>query len=425
VLRGAWEFPQRKSLLRNNCNGTFTDVTAAAGLAEPATSTQTAVWADIDNDGYLDLLVGNENRPAQLFHNKGDGTFEDISHSAGVDEVAFTKGVVTADYDNDGYVDFYVSNLNGSHFLYHNNHDRTFTDVAAKAGVQKPLQSFPAWFFDYDNDGWPDLFATSYYISVDESIRTYLGLQHNAETLRVYRNMRDGTFRDVTESVGLDKVFMPMGANFGDIDNDGFLDLYLGTGNPSYASLLPNVMMRNHDGKFFLDVTASSGTGELHKGHGVAFADIDNDGDEDLLTEIGGAIPGDRHAFRLFENPGNGNDWISLHLVGAKSNRAAIGARIKITVETEQHSQRSIYRTVGSGGSFGASPLTQHIGLGKAVRISDIEIWWPATNTRQHFTNVEKNQFLEIREFAKDFTKLERHSFRLGGVKRTTATVHP
>ena len=125
-----------------------------------------------------------------------------------MDEVAFTKGVVTADYDNDGYVDFYVSNLNGSHFLYHNNHDRTFTDVAAKAGVQKPLQSFPAWFFDYDNDGWPDLFATSYYISVDESIRTYLGLQHNAETLRVYRNMRDGTFRDVTESVGLDKVFM-------------------------------------------------------------------------------------------------------------------------------------------------------------------------------------------------------------------------
>ena len=93
VLRGAWEFPQRKSLLRNNCNGTFTDVTAASGLAEPATSTQTAVWADIDNDGYLDLLVGNEKRSAQLFYNKGDGTFEDISHSAGVDEVAFTKGV--------------------------------------------------------------------------------------------------------------------------------------------------------------------------------------------------------------------------------------------------------------------------------------------------------------------------------------------
>ncbi len=425
VLRGAWEFPQRKSLLRNNCNGTFTDVTAAAGLAEPATSTQTAVWADIDNDGYLDLLVGNENRPAQLFRNRGDGTFEDISHAAGVDEVAFTKGVAAADYDNDGYVDFYVSNLNGNHFLYHNNHDRTFTEVAAKAGVQKPWQSFATWFFDYDNDGWPDLFVTSYYISVDESIRSYLGLQPNAETLKLYKNMGNGSFRDVTEAVGLDKVFMPMGANFGDIDNDGYLDLYLGTGNPSYASLLPNVLLRNHEGKYFVDVTASSGTGELHKGHGVAFADVDNDGDEDLLAEIGGAIPGDRHAFRLFENPGNGNDWISLHLVGVKTNRAAIGARIKVTVETDQHTARSIYRTVGSGGSFGASPLTQHIGLGKAARIAEIEIWWPTSNTRQHFTNVAKNQFLEIREFGKEFTKLERPPFKLGGTRAAPASPHP
>ena len=291
--------------------------------------------------------------------------------------------------------------------------------------MQKPWQSFATWFFDYDNDGWPDLFVTSYYISVDESIRTYLGLQPNAETLKLYKNMGDGTFRDVTDSVGLDKVFMPMGANFGDVDNDGYLDLYLGTGNPSYTSLVPNVLMRNRGGKFFLDVTASSGTGELHKGHGVAFADIDNDGDEDLLTEIGGAIPGDRHAFRLFENPGNGNDWISLHLVGLKSNRAAIGTRIKVTVETEQHTQRSIYRTVGSGGSFGASPLTQHIGLGKGSRISDLEIWWPATNTRQHFTNIQKNQFLEIREFAKDFTKMERHSFKLGGTHASAESVRP
>ena len=283
----------------------------------------------------LDLFVGNENGPSQLFRNKGDGTFEDISHAAGIDRVAYTKGVVAADYDNDGYVDFYVSNLNGDNFLYHNNHDRTFTDVAQKAGVQKPWQSFAAWFFDYDNDGWPDLFVTSYYVSVDESVRSYLGLTPNAETLKLYKNLGNGTFRDVTAEVGLDRVFMPMGANFGDIDNDGFLDIYLGTGNPSYASLLPNVLLHNKDGKFFTDVTASSGTGELHKGHAVAFADIDNDGDEDLLTEIGGAVPGDSHAFRLFENPGNGNDWISLHLVGVKTNRAAIGARIKVTVQNE------------------------------------------------------------------------------------------
>jgi hypothetical protein len=289
--------------------------------------------------------------------------------------------------------------------------------------VQKPWKSFGAWFFDYDNDGWPDLFVTSYYVSVDESIRSYLSLPPNAETMKLYKNLGNGTFRDITAEVGLDRVFMPMGSNFGDIDNDGFLDIYLGTGNPSYASILPNVMLHNKEGKFFTDVTASSGTGELHKGHGVAFADIDNDGDEDLLTETGGAVLGDSHAFRLFENPGNGNDWISLNLVGVKTNRAAIGARIKVTVQNEGKQSRSIFRTVGSGGSFGASPLTQHIGLGKSARILDLEITWPVSNTRQHFSNVAINQFLEIKEFEKDYEKLERHKFRLGVVQRNQASV--
>jgi len=417
VLRGAWEFPQRLSLLRNNCDGTFTDVTIASGLGEPM-QTQTAAWADIDNDGYLDLFVGNEMGPSHLFRNRGDGTFEDISHAAGIDRIAYTKGVVAADYDNDGYVDFYVSNLNGDNFLYHNNHNGTFTNVALQAGVQKPWQSFAAWFFDYDNDGWPDLFVTSYYVSVEESVRSYLGLSPNAETLKLYKNMGNGKFRNVTSEVGLDRVFMPMGANFGDIDNDGFLDIYLGTGNPSYASMLPNVLLHNKEGKFFTDVTASSGTGELHKGHGVAFADIDNDGDEDLLTETGGAVPGDSHAFRLFENPGNQNDWISLHLVGVKTNRAAMGVRIKVTVQNEGKPPRSIFRTVGSGGSFGASPLTQHIGLGKSAKILDLEITWPVSHTRQNFTNVPPNQFLEIKESAKEYDKLERRPFHLGGAQR-------
>lgn len=418
VVRGGWEIPMRKSLLRNNCNGTFTDVTREAGLAEPATATQTAVWADVNNDGFLDLFVGSENGGAQLFLNNGDGTFKDISHSAGVDRVAFTKAVVSADYDNDGYPDFYVSNYAGNNFLYHNNHNNTFTDVAQQAGVLGPWISFPTWFFDYDNDGWPDLFVTSYFISIDESVRTYLGLPHNALGQKLYKNMGNGTFKDVTAEVGLDKVFMPMGANFGDIDNDGFLDIYLGNGNPNYASLLPHVLLRNHDGKYFADVTTASGTGELHKGHGVAFADIDRDGDEDILTLTGGAVPGDSHEFRLFENPGNGNDWINLKLVGVKSNRGAVGARIKVTVENESRGSRSIYRTVGSGGSFGASPLEQHIGLGKSARIANIGIWWPASNTRQSFANVGKNQFLEIKELAKEYTKLERRAVRLGGANR-------
>ncbi len=336
VLRGAWMYPQPMTLFLGHGDGTFQDVTSLAGLT-PLISTGTAVWADINNDGLLDLFVGNERGPSHLFLNNGDGTFDDISTAAGVDRLAFTKGVVAGDYDNDGYVDFYVTNLGSSNFLYHNEGNNTFKEVAHDAGVQDSLgRSFATWFFDYDNDGWTDLFVTSFYSgSVDENIRTYLGLTPNAITLKLYKNKRDGTFEDVTKQVGLEKVFMPMGANFGDVDNDGFLDIYLGTGNPSYGSLVPNVLLRNDGGKQFVDITASSGTGELHKGHGISFADMSNSGHQDILTVIGGGTLGDRHAFRFFRNPGNENNWLRVKLVGVKSNRAAMDVRIKLTVENQ------------------------------------------------------------------------------------------
>jgi hypothetical protein len=229
--------------------------------------------------------------------------------------------------------------------------------------------------------------------------------------LKLYRNLGDGSFQDVTRQTGLDKVLMVMGANFGDIDNDGFLDVYLGTGNPSYASLVPSLLLRNNGGRSFVDVTAASGTGELHKGHGVAFADLDRDGDEEIVFEVGGATPGDAHALRLFENPGHGNDWISLKLVGVKTNRAAIGARIAVIIDAEG-GRRVVHRIVGSGGSFGASPLLQHIGLGSAARRVDLEIWWPTTNTRQRFSDVGKNRFLEITEFAQAPTTVDRPLLR-------------
>jgi hypothetical protein len=417
VLRGGWEVPQRSSLLKNSCHGTFTDVTAPSGLGQEAASTQTAAWTDIDNDGWLDLFVGNENRPSQLFLNKG-GRFEDISHAAGIDRLSFAKGVTAGDYDNDGFQDLYVSNFDGDNILYRNNHDRTFTDTTSEAGVGGPGRGFGTWFFDYDNDGWIDLFATSYFMSADETARTYLGLPHNAPTLMLYRNLGDGTFRDVTQQVGLDKVFMPMGANFGDLDNDGFLDIYLGMGTPSFGSIAPHVLLRNQEGRSFADVTAASGTGELHKGHGIAFVDLDSDGDEDIVAEIGGATPGDSHAMRLFENPGQGNDWIALKLSGARSNRAAIGTRITVTVANGGDKPRAIHRTVGSGGSFGASPLEQHIGLGPSARIVDVEIWWPASGTRQHFSDLAVNRIFAITENASTPTPVLRPAVRLGGDER-------
>jgi len=414
VLRGGWELPQRKSLLHNDCHGSFTDVTVKAGLAVPATATQTAVWTDFDNDGRLDLFVGNENAPAQLFHQNPDGTFVDVAAAAGVGRTAFTKGVTAGDYDNDGWPDLYVSNNPGPNFLYHNNGNGTFTEVGRAAGVRGPGRSFATWFFDYDNDGRQDLFVASYFISVEETARTYLGLPNNANTLKLYRNLGDGTFEDVTRTVGLDKVFMPMGANFGDIDNDGFLDIYLGTGNPSFASLLPNVLLRNRGGASFVDVTASSGTGEWHKGHGVAFADLDDDGDEEILEEIGGAVPGDAHVLRLYKNPGHGNDWINVTLSGRRTNRSAIGARIAVTVEDRAGERRAIHRIVGSGGSFGGSPMRQHVGLGPHARIIALDIWWPASGTRQHFVDLAVNQSIEVTELAQDYKRVPLRRLPLG-----------
>ncbi len=417
VQRGGWEVAQRRSLLRNNCNGTFTDVTADAGLATPVTASQAGAWADINNDGWLDLFVGNEDAPAQLFLNDGAGHFTDIASRAGVARQTFAKSTASGDYDNDGFVDFYVSNYDGTNLLYRNNGNGTFTERAAAAGVPGPGRGFATWFFDYDNDGWLDLYVSSYFMSVDDTARTYLGLSHNATTLKLYRNTGKGTFDDVTKAVGLDKVFMPMGSNFGDLDNDGYLDMYLGMGTPSYASVAPHVLLRNQAGKRFVDVTASSGTGEIHKGHGIAFADLDFDGDEDIVAEIGGATPGDSHAMRVFENPGHGNDWVSLKLTGVKSNRSALGARITVTVENDGV-RRTVHRQVSSGGSFGAAPLEQHIGLGRHARIVDLEVWWPASGSRQHFTEVVTNQAYSLDEGGAALVRLARQPVRLGGARR-------
>jgi hypothetical protein len=263
--------------------------------------------------------------------------------------------------------------------------------------------------------------VTGYYSSVDEVMRSALGLPFTVETPKLYRNKHDGTFEDVTAKMGLDKVYMPMGANFGDIDNDGYLDMYLGMGDPSFVSMMPHVLLRNEEGKRFTDVTAATGLGEIHKGHGIAFADLTRDGHEDIVANMGGAVPSEKHTLRLFRNPGNDNDWINLRLAGVKSNRAAIGAEIKVTVTDDGGAPRFIYRTVGGTSSFGGNPMEQHIGLGHAARIVCIDVWWPATNTRQHFDSVGKNQFLAIKEFANEYTKLDRPAVRSVGAKVVAA----
>jgi hypothetical protein len=423
IPRGAWlPYPVRPSLLRNNGNGTFTDVTREAGLMDPVNS-NCATWADFDNDGLVDLYVCNETGPNRLYRNRGDGTFEEVAARAGVrGKGKWCKGATWFDYDNDGYSDLFLNYLDSTPQLFHNNRDGTFTDVTRTMGITGPNFGFSCWAFDYNNDGWLDLFATSYQRSgfvdnvfarsyqgshlLDNLVCDMLGLpaHHKMEGTRLYRNLGGKKFEDVSKETGVNKVFAAMGSNFADFDNDGYLDFYLGTGEPCFGSLVPNRMFKNVDGKRFADISTTSGTGHLQKGHGIACGDWDRDGNVDLFVETGGAVPGDRYHNVLFQNPGQGNHWLTLKLIGEKTNRSGIGARIKVV--TAANYPLTVHRHVGHGSSFGANPLQQTIGLGQASSVATLEIYWPTSRTTQVFRNLAVNQAIEIKEFARDYVKL-------------------
>ena len=401
VLRGGWlaeagrQHPN--SLLRNNGRGEFRDVTFDTGLGDDHYPTQTGSWADYDNDGDLDLYVGNEKYPNQLFQNQGNGTFVDVAPAAGVNDRGYAKGVVWGDYDNDRLPDLYVSNMDGDNRLFQNLGDGTFQEVAGKLGVTKPTASFPLWFWDYNNDGHLDLFVASFWQDVAHVAADFLGKPPVSELDCLYQGDGHGGFREVGAERNLVQVSQPMGCNFGDLDNDGYLDFYLGTGYPEYEALVPNLMFRNDGGKRFQDVTSAGGFVHLQKGHGVAFADLDNDGDQDIFLEVGGWYAGDVYGDALFENPGFGNHWISVELVGTKSNRSAIGARIRVEID-DGATRRSIYRWVNSGGSFGGNPLRQQIGIGAAESVAQLEVFWPTTGQTQVFQDLAADQFVRITE---------------------------
>jgi len=419
VPRGAWlhehgRYPS--SLLRNNCDGTFTDVTAEAGLLSYY-PTQTAAWADINNDGLLDLFIGNEidrehvqwpetAKTFELFLNNGDGTFTEMGAASGIRLEGMIKAAVWGDYDNDGWQDLYVSVLGRPNHLFRNlgagsGGQPRFEDVTAKAGVAEPNMSFTCWFWDYNNDGWLDIFVSGYSATLPNIVREVLGQKEQAkgERPRLYRNNKDGTFTDVSHEAHLDQLLLTMGANFGDLDNDGYLDFYLGTGAPPLMTLVPNRMFRNNGGRSFQDVTTSGGFGNLQKGHAVAFGDIDNSGNQDVVEVMGGAYSSDKFWTAIYKNPGHGNHWVKLRPVGVKSNRFAVGARIRIVVAGDNGAPREIFSVVSSGGSFGAQSLRPHIGLGRATSIDLLEIKWPGSGLVQQFTGpLAADRIYEIRE---------------------------
>jgi len=188
-----------------------------------------------------------------------------------------------------------------------------------------------------------------------------------------------------------------MGCGIGDVDNDGYLDVYLGTGAPSYESIMPNILLRNDAGRRFQDVTFSARVGHLQKGHGIAFADFDNDGDQEIFAQLGGAFPGDAFGDALFLNPGNDHRCLKVELVGTKSNRAGVGARLAVEFE-EDGQQRTIHRAVGAITSFGSLPSRQELGLGRATSIRRLTIDWPTTGQRQTFRDVPLDACVRVVE---------------------------
>ena len=445
VLRGGWwgrygQYPV--SLLHNVGGGRFEDVTERAGLGGAVGPTQTAAWADYDGDGLLDLFVGREplgeaggtavaggglgtRRPSLLFHNNGDGTFAEVGQGVGLAAQGFVKGVAWGDFNNDGRPDLYVSTHDGRNRLYRNDgpvdaaHPDParwrFTDVTEKAGLESAGPTFATWFFDYNNDGWPDLFVAGYWAdSMQDVGRFEAGQPFKAGVPHLYRNNRDGTFTDVAHAVGLDRAVLTMGANFGDLDNDGWLDVYLGTGEPSYQALLPNRMFRNASGARFEDVTTTGGFGHLQKGHAVVFADVENRGQEDVFEEMGGAFPGDPYQAALYRNPGHAGHWVTLKLEGVRSNRAAFGARVEV-VFREGGQVRRVYRTVGAVSSFGGNPTEQHVGIGAAGVVDEVRVRWPASYRREQvWRGLAASRMYRLREEAAEAEVVARKGFVLG-----------
>ena len=412
LLRGAWKphkewAPEPNSLFRNNGDGTFSDVTFESGIFTMR-PTQTAVWFDFNNDGWLDLFIGNETMdpntpwPCEFYINQKDGTFKESSRETGIPMISHVKGAVAGDFNNDGWMDLFISVQGGENILYMNRDGNTFTFDNSRQ-VSKPIFSFPVMSLDIDHNGWEDLVVVAYdfYGSIQQSGEVtahLLGKPTITEFGKVYLN-KEGEFDDKAAQYNFDQPVHGMGVNFGDLTNDGWLDIYIGTGAPDYRSIVPNRMFFNENGKTFLDVTESGGFGNIQKGHAIAFADVDNDGDQDVYANLGGAYSGDYYPNSFLLNPGNENNWITLRLEGTTSNKSAIGARVRLTLMDENGEKQVLYHTCGPGGSFGCNSLQMEIGLRKSTQVEKVEVNWPnGENVYEDFGSSGVNRIVKLIE---------------------------
>jgi enediyne biosynthesis protein E4 len=413
-------------LFHNNGDGTFSDVTRKAGLhGERVRWGAGCTFLDYDRDGHLDLFVCNyiQLDPAKtaspgdpaacqwkgipvmcgprgltgdtnvLYHNNGDGTFTDVSQKSGILKpgARYSITAVATDFDNDGWPDIYVAVDSEPSILFRNNHDGTFTDIAVMAGCAysengHEQAGMGVAVGDYDCDGWFDIFKTNF----------------ADDTCNLYRNNRDGTFSDVTfaSGIGINNQYVAWGCGFVDYDNDGWPDILqvnghvypeIGGHEIGQAFKNPRLVYKNLGNGQFKDVSATMGTGitERFSSRGAAFGDYDNDGDIDALILNMNDAPS-----LLRNDGGNRQNWIKIKLIGAKCNRTAIGARVRVV--TGSHVQMDEVR---SGSSvMSQSDLRLHFGLGKVQTIDLIEVKWPTTQKLERFTQVKANQILTIRE---------------------------
>jgi hypothetical protein len=395
-------------LYHNNGNGTFSDVTAKAGVENPHFGTG-ATWVDYDRDGKLDLFVGNylkfdpnakreyfsadafpgpldyEGDADRLFHNNGDGTFTDVSHKAGIDNPqGRAMGLTAGDYDNDGWPDIYVANDTMESYLYHNNHDGTFTNVAQDVNVAfgangEATSAMNPIFGDYDNDGWQDIFVSD--------VR-YHRLFHNPGA--------KGFWLDTTVETGVAQVsgqYTAWGDGFLDFDNDGWKDLFIVNGGLHWLIPMEDSVLRNNGDSTFTDVSSQLGSYFNFKkvGRGACFADYDNDGYIDAFIMVLGG-----KGILLHNTPppvGVRNHWLTIKLIGTKSNRDGFGSRLEaIAGDLHQYIE-----STAENGYLSQGDPRPHFGLGKHTEVDKLIIHWPS-GIDQEIDHVKADQFLTVKE---------------------------
>ena len=392
VARGGFQNgrPGRDAnLLFRNDGGRFTDVTDAAGVGDQGIAFS-AVWADFDNDGYVDLYVSNDYTANRLFRNLGDGTFADVTDAAGVGDRRATISSAIADFDDDGDLDIYVANNGDDNAVFRNDGGLRFTDISAETGMAVS-GGFASVAADYDNDGRMDLYVSN------------MNNWHGGKDYRpgdpcyLFLNRGGWRFEEVAGPSGTAYVGGPMGLNAADYDYDGWIDLYLGNGGPAPRRWEPDVLYRNlglrGGGLRFANVTKAAGIWNDEMGHGLSFADYDRDGDLDIYLPNGAHIDSDLTYNMFWRNEGHDNHFLSIRFVGTVSNRSAIGTRA--TVRSGEHVQVA---EVSGGNGFGAqNSLELEFGLGQRTTVDEVAVRWP-TGVEQKLVGPPVDRFLRLVE---------------------------